>query len=165
MNTLRFCYHGALPLAALLALAPACATLQPAAQNSGPAVSREGVQVAVVGQLCTQSNDFEDDIDSDRASIEVTVQVRNTTAELVMVDRDRFLLQGQDNDSLRPLWFVRGRPQPVGAGQTLSFDLRFEPHGLNQCFHQFRLRANSGVILGDKVIHPGPVSFIPLKRA
>ena len=166
MNTLRFCRHGALPLAALLALAPACAlTLPPAARNSGPAVSREGVQVAVVGQLCTESSDVEDDLDSDRASIILTVQVRNTTNEPATVDRDKFILLAPENGSLSPLMLRRHRPQLIGAGQALSFDLRFEPHGLNQCFHQFRLRANSGVILGDKVVHPGPVSFVPLKRA
>ena len=162
MNTLRFCRHGALPLAALLALAPACAlTLQPAARNSGPAVSREGVQVAVVGQLCTESSDVEDDLDSDHAGIILTVEVRNTTAEPVTVDRDRFLLLAPDNRSLSPLRIGRYRPQSIGAGEVRSFELRFEPYGWNQCFHQMQLRANSGVILGDKVVHPGPVSFVP----
>jgi hypothetical protein len=163
MTILRFCRcHAVLALASVLALAPACAlTLPPAARNSGPAVSREGVQLAVVGQLCTESSDVEDDLDSDHAGITLTVEVRNTTNEPAMVYRDRFLLFAPDNGSLSPLAIRRHRPQLVGAGQARSFELRFEPYGWNQCFHQLRLRANSGVILGNKVVHPGPVTFVP----
>jgi hypothetical protein len=163
MTILRFCRrHVVVPLTSFLALMPACAlTLPPAARNSGPAVSSEGVQLAVVGQLCTESNDVEDDLDSDHAGLLLTVEVRNTTNEPAMVDRDRFLLVAPDNGSLSPLTIRRHRPQLIGAGQSRSFELHFEPYGWNQCFHRLQLRANSGVILGDKVVHPGPVSFVP----
>ena len=162
MNILRFGIRSELTLLAAMTLTPGCTLpMTPPAQSSGPAISREGVQVAVVGQLCTQSNDYGDDIDSDHANIEVKVEVRNATTEPAIVDRNNFRLVAPDNGALDPLTFGRDRPLEVKGGQTRSFELRFQPYGTNQCLHQMQLNATSGVILRDKVVRLSGVSFIP----
>jgi hypothetical protein len=42
---------------ATLILAPACASMRPPAQNNGPTLSTEGVQLAVLKQSCTQTQE------------------------------------------------------------------------------------------------------------
>jgi hypothetical protein len=162
MNILHFRIRSGLTLLAAMTLTPGCALpLAPPAKSSGPAVSREGVQVAVVGQLCTQSTDYEDDIDSDHANVDVKVEIRNTTTDPVTIDKDRFRLVARDNSALDPLTFGRDRPFEVKGGETRSFELRFQPYGTNQCLHGMQLKANSGIVIRDKVVPLSAVSFVP----
>ena len=85
---------------AALVLAPACASMRPPAQNDGPALSPEGVQLAVVEQSCTQTKETERP-NSDLAEAIVEVEVRNPAPETVTINRTEFRLLTPDEFALK----------------------------------------------------------------
>ena len=162
MHNLRSAARSELPLFTILALTPACAlTMPPPARSGGPFASPYGLQVAVVGQLCTQSNDFEDDLDSDHADVQVKVEVRNASVDAVTVDRDNFRLIAPDNPALEPLTLGRETRLTVKGGETRSFEPRFQPYGWNQSQSELHLEATFGVTVRDKIVQIGAFHFVP----
>ena len=74
--------------------APACAPLQLPYKSGGPA-SREGVELVVTRQSCTQNVD-PDFYGPDLVEEVVEVQVRNATSSPLTVQRDAFRLIAPD---------------------------------------------------------------------
>jgi hypothetical protein len=144
----------------LLALASACVTMRAPVQNSGPAVSREGVQVAVARQVCLQTQE-PDYYANDLIEATLEIQVRNATADPITVHRDAFRLVAPDGIALKPATWRATDPLIVNGGETGTFELRFMTRGSLECAREMQLEADSGVTLRDKPIHIGGVRFVP----
>jgi hypothetical protein len=147
-----------LPLA--LALTPACAGMVPPAQNSGPAVSQQGVQVAVVKQQCIQTQD-PDQPDNDLAEEIVDVQVRNAAAAPVTILRTDFRLLTPDGFALKNQTWGSAAPLIVNGGDTQVFQLRFMSRGSLECARELELDARTGVTLGKEPVKLDTVRFVP----
>jgi len=147
----------------LLALAPACG-MRPPIQGSGPAISREGVQVAVTDQQCTQTVE-PDNHGSDLVEEIVDVQVRNATPSPLTVHRDAFHLVAPDGTALITQTWRAFDPLTVEAGQTRTFELRFMTRGSLRCAREMTLDAAAGVWLQDKLIDLGEVRFVPWRSS
>ena len=97
----------------------ACATMKPPAMNNGPVLSSNGVQVAVLRQVCAETmvNAFETFIDET-----VELQVRNGSPNPVRIHRDKLRLLGPNGGV-----FTTGASAldflTVGNGETQTFEV------------------------------------------
>jgi hypothetical protein len=137
-----------------------CRALRPPVQNSGPAVSAEGVQLAVTGQDCTQVQE-PDQHDNDLVEAVLEVQMRNGMSEPLLVRRDAFRLLAPDGTALRALTWRAADPLTITGGETRQFRLRFMTRGGLECAREMRLDAGSAVLLGDRPVHIQAIRFVP----
>jgi hypothetical protein len=148
-----------LTIACVLVGTGACVTMKPPATNSGPALSANGVQIAVLRQACSQMQAIED-VPSDSGDETVEIQVRNGSPEPVSVHRDRFRLLGPDGSALATVTSSPADPLEVAKGETQTFELQFATHGL-ECTKEMRLDPDAGITLGESPVALRPVSFVP----
>ena len=141
-------------------LAPACAPLRLPYKSGGSAASREGVELAVSRQSCTQNVD-PDFYGEDLVEEVVEVQVRNATSNPLTVQRDAFRLISPDGHGLKTMTWRAVDPLPLNGGETRNFELRFMTRGLLQCTREMKLDADAGVRMNGRPIELGAVSFQP----
>jgi hypothetical protein len=140
------------------AFAPACA-MRPPVQNSGSAVSPNGVALAVVGQRCTET------VQTELPGVPlvetyVEVEVRNDVPPSLLVHRDAFHLRGPDGRAIETTsWQVKD-PLPIESGQSRTFELRFMSRGGLSCTKPMQLEAGGGVTKGDVPVQLGSVTFV-----
>ena len=146
--------------AVVLLLAPACASLRPPAQNNGPAVSAEGVQIAVARQACAQTQE-PDYYADDLVETTLEIQVRNATPDPLTVHRDAFRLMTPDGVALRTVTWRAMDPLTVKGGETGTFELRFMTRGSLECGREMRLDADAGVRVNGRPVEVGIISFQP----
>ena len=147
-----------------LILAPACASMRPPAQNSGPALSTEGVQLAVVKQSCTQTQE-PDQPDNDLAEAIVEVEVRNSAPDAVTISRTAFRLLTPDGFALKTRTWGSADPLVLKGGETRAFEMRFMSRGSLECGRELQLDPGTGICLGGKSVKMSAVSFVPSMRA
>lgn len=153
----RKALHSLVPVLVAI-LTPACA-LKPPVRNSGPAVSREGVQLAVVKQRCEQLSD--PDQTEDLAEVVVEVQVHNPTREPATIRRTDFRLIGDERFALKTSTWGAIDPLTVDPGTDRTFDLRFMARGAVECAKEMRLDPGAGVLTKDQPLKLDPVRFVP----
>ena len=144
----------------VVALAPACAPLRLPYKSGGPAASREGVELAVSRQSCTQNVD-PDFYGEDLVEEVVEVQVRNATSNPLTVQRDAFRLISPDGHGLKTTTWRAVAPLGLNAGETRTFELRYMTRGLLECTREMKLDADAGVRMNGRPIEVGAVSFQP----
>jgi hypothetical protein len=142
---------------ALLLVGSGCATMTPPATNSGPALSSNGVQVAVVRQLCapTQFGSLSQWVDET-----VELQVRNGSPDAVIVHRDKIHLLGPDGGAYSS-GAGAGDLLTVAKGETQTFELTFTSHGGLLCTQAMRLDATGAMTARESPVVLGPVAFVP----
>ena len=144
---------------ALAALAPACA-LHPPVQNSGAAVDPSGVEIAVIGESCTETVETElPGVNLVEATIQV--QVRNAAPPPLVIHRDAFRLRGADGRAIPTTTWNAGEPLSIEAGQAGTFSLRFQSRGGLSCTKPMQLEASAGITKGAEPVRIGAVSFTP----
>lgn len=144
----------------LFLAAGGCAAMKPPARNGGPALSDQGIQVAVLGQSCSQMKE-PDEYGWDLVEETVEVGVRNGSSEAATVHRDRFRLLTPDGYALRTITWSSAEPLQVAGGANQTFQLRFMSHGSLECGKEMRLDPDAGVTLREHPIAFAPVSFTP----
>jgi len=144
----------------LLVLGPACATTPPV-QNAG-SVASNGVQVAVVGQRCTETVET-DWPGANLVQATVEFQVRNSNPNPVTVNREGLFLRGTDGRPVPSRGWESGDTVLVGSGETRTFDLRFMTRGGISCTKPMQLDAASGITVGTVPLRMGSVTFVPSK--
>jgi hypothetical protein len=154
--------RAAAPLALTLALAltPACASLGPPARTSGPSVSSEGVELAVVAQSCTQSGDpdWPDDFLGEAV---LEIRVRNGAPAPLTVRRADFRLVMPDGSALRTRSWGAFKPLVVGGGEASAFELRFQAYNGLTCDRELLLDPRVGLVVGRTPAAIEPVRFVP----
>jgi hypothetical protein len=145
-------------LAATLALG--CGGLRPPVQNSGPAVSREGVQVAVTRQGCSETVE-PDQPGNDLVEAILEVRVRSAAAAPVTVRRDGFRLLTPDGHALETVTFHAADPLVVEGGADRTFELRFMTHGSLACAREMTREARACLTVGDRPVDIGGVRIVP----
>jgi len=143
----------------LATLAPACG-LQPPIQSSGSAVSKEGIQLSVLRQSCSETVQPKQP-ENDLVEVIVEVEVRNGTSEPISVHRDGFRLGAPDGSLIRTSTWFAIDPVTVDAAQTVTLPLRFMSRGGLICWREMALKAFSAVTRGTVPVEIGSVRFIP----
>jgi hypothetical protein len=154
--------RSALTVSLALGLGPACAGLRPPARNGGAAVSREGVEVAVARQGCSQTVEPEQP-GNDLVEEIVEIEVKNPNPAPLTVHRDAFRLVTPDGYALETMTFRAADPLTVAGGETRRFELRFMTRGSLQCAREMRLDAGQAVVLADHPVHVDAVRFTPTR--
>ena len=145
-----------------MAFAAACVPMRPPMRSSGPSVSREGVQVAVTRQRCSET--VEPDYPGNDLTEEVLeVRVRNGTPTQLTVHRDAFRLVTPDGYSLETLTLGVGDPMTIAGGETRAFELRYMTRGSLQCAREMRLETGRGITSGANSVEVGSVRFTPAR--
>lgn len=139
---------------------PACAPFRLPYKGGGPVASREGVEVAVSRQSCTQNVD-PDFYGADLVEEVVEVQVRNATSNLLTVHRDAFRLVSPDGHGLKTMTWRAVDPLALNAGETKTFELRYMTRGDLECTREMKLDADAGVKMNGRPIGVGTISFQP----
>ena len=134
--------------------------MRPPAQTAGPSLSDKGVEVAVVRQGCSQTQE-PDDYGWDLVEENVEITVRNGAAQSATVHRDQFRLLASDGSKLRTITWHAAEPLVVASGQTQAFELRFMTRGGLACTKEMRIDPDAGVTMGAAPIAFQPVAFVP----
>jgi hypothetical protein len=147
-------------LACGILFAPACAPLRLPYKGGAPAASREGVQIAVNRQSCTQ--DLEPEFHGTNLVEEIVeIQVRNATADPLTIQRDAFRLISPDGGGLKTSTWMAADPMALNAGETRTFKLRYMTRGGFDCTREMKLDFNAGVTINGRPIAIDAVSFQP----
>lgn len=152
-------FRGAM-VAGLFLVTGGCAAMKPPARNGGAALSDKGIQIAVLGQSCSQTQE-PDQYGWDLVEETVEVGVRNDSTEPATVHRDRFRLLTPDGYALRTITWRSADPLPIPGGSNESFQLRFMTRGGLECRKEMRLDADAGITLRERPVAFQPVSFTP----
>jgi hypothetical protein len=149
--------------AALASLFGGCVALRPAAQPATPALSSDGVQVALLGQSCTQIKESDWPSD-DLVEVNVAIGVSNPTSHPLVVHRDQFQLIAPDGTALRPLTWRAADPMTVAPGQQPSFELRFMTRGSLGCAEPMALAPAAGVVADERPLTLAALRFVPRQQ-
>jgi hypothetical protein len=141
-------------------LALACG-LQPPIQN-GAAAAKNGIQVAVLRQSCSQTVETEQP-GNDLVETIVEVEVRNGTSEPIGVHGDGFRLAAPDGSAIRTSTWFANDPLSVDPGHAQTFRLRFMSRGGLSCSKEMALESPSAVIKGTEPVKLGAVKFVPTR--
>ena len=142
----------------LTMVASACG-LQPPIRNSGDVTTADGVQVAVLGQRCSQTVDNYLP-GSDLVEMTVQIEVRNNTPDTLGIYRNGFRLTGTDGRSIPTSTWFSNRPMALGPQQTQTFDLRFMSHGGLSCSKEMTLESPSAIVRGTTTTTIGSIRFV-----
>ena len=140
------------------AMAPACG-LQPPIQDAG-AVAKDGIQVAVLRQSCSQTVETEQP-GNDLVEAIVEVEVRNSTPAPIGVHRDGFRLGASDGSAIRTSTWFASDPLSVEPGQAQTFQLRFMSRGGLSCSKEMALESPAAIIKGTQPVKIDVVKFVP----
>lgn len=157
---LRFPGYGVSSIAGLLLCAGGCVTLRPPAANSGPALSKDGVQVAVLRQACSQIEPV-DEVPTGSIDETVEIQVRNGSPEPLTVHPDKFRLLGPEGSTL-PAIAGSADALTVANGNAQTLQVRFTANTTLDCSKEMRLDAGPAITLRDSPVALQPVPFRPL---
>jgi len=146
--------------AGLFIVAGGCAAMRPPARTGGPALSEKGIQLAVLRQSCSQTQE-PDERGWDLVEETVEIQLRNLASEPATVHRDKFRLLTPDGYALATLTWGAADPLQVAAGASGTFELRFQTHGSLECGKEMRLDPDAGITLREDPVALQPVSFVP----
>lgn len=133
--------------------------LRPPIKNSGAVTTPDGVQVAVLGQSCSQT--VETDLPGDDL-VEMTVQieVRNRTAQALVLHRDGFRLTGADGRSIPTSTWFASKPVSIAPRRAETFELRFMSHGGLSCSKEMTLESPSAIVRGTEIAKIGSIRFV-----
>ena len=133
--------------------------LRPPVQNSGVVTTPEGVQVAVLGQSCSQT--VEPELPgNDLVEMTVQIEVRNGTSQALGLHRDGFRLTGADGRSIPTSTWFASKPISIAPHQVETFELRFMSHGGLSCSKEMTLESPSAIVRGTEIAKIGAIRFV-----
>jgi len=147
-----------LPATLILACTSACA-LSPAVRTSGPAVSKEGVRVAVVGQHCDGST--EPDYPTDVVDLTLALRVTNATPEAALVQTARLGLMAAEATKSAIEVSNADAQFVLAPGTERTFEIRFKTRELLRCSQAMRLDLARAVSIDGQTVDLGVITFVP----
>jgi len=144
----------------LLVTAGSGCALSPPFRSGGPAMSHEGIQVAVTRQRCDQVEE-PDEYRDDLVETTLEVQVRNPTPAPLTVHRDAFRLLGAEGTALRTQTWGAADPMTIAPGASATFQLRFMGRGGVECGAEMLLDADAGLALPAGPVKVASVRLVP----
>ena len=133
--------------------------LRPPIRNSGAVTTPDGVQVAVLGQSCSQTVETELP-GNDLVEMTVQIEVRNGTSQALGVHRDGFRLTGADGRSIPTSTWFASKPISIAPRQAETFELRFMSHGGLSCSKEMTLESPSAIVRGTGIAKIGAIRFV-----
>jgi hypothetical protein len=159
MNT-RFAF---VYLLAIAAPATSCGYGLPY-QTSGPALSKEGVQIAIVGDRCyvnRSGEQYPTSVSDDELHLNVNVQVKNDSNQVAWLSPAAFqLVENKAGDRIVMHPHESGTLS-MSPGETKVLSLDFDQEGDVDCHHGLALEAPRAVAIEGTQIALSPIQFRP----
>jgi hypothetical protein len=146
-------------LSAVVGIAASCGYVAPYT-SSGPSLSKEGVEVAIAGELCyvnRSAEQFPTTVNDDHLNLDLRLQVKNASNHIAVLSPDHVRLSetvGGERMVMQPRESATISLQPW---ETTIVSLGFEQSGGFDCHHDLALEAAGAV-----EIEGGKVSFEPI---
>lgn len=158
---MRHCRIRHLPWIGGLLLGACATTMKPPAANSGPALSKDGIRIAVLRQACSQTEPV-DEVPVGSVDETVEIEVRNGSSEPLTVHPDQFRLLGSGPGAQATTTSGAGATLTVVQGAVETFALQFSARSGLDCAKEMRLDPSAAVTLRDSPVALQPVPFRPL---
>lgn len=133
---------------------------------SGPALSKEGVQIAIVGDQCyvnRTGEQYPTAVNDDELHLNVNLQVRNESNHAALLSREKFqLVENKAGER------IVIHPDELGAlvvrpGETKMVSLDFDQQGEMDCHHGLALEAPGAVAIEGAQLAFQPIQFQPAR--
>jgi hypothetical protein len=151
-SEIKWTKMGALAAAALLGTG--CFTVP--ARSSGPS-ERDGVQMAIVGQYCDDSDDADWE-GFEAVQLRMQVSITNRSNGRLAFDPDRLRLIAPDQ--VKPSPVAADSPLVVAPGETKIAAVRFMNRGSLKCREQMKLDPSDSLLAGTKPVPLPPIAFV-----
>jgi hypothetical protein len=149
-------------LTAALGFVASCGYAAPYS-SSGPAMSKEGVNVAIAGERCfvnRSAAQFSTTVGDDRLNLDLRLQIRNEASHTAVLSLDRLRVSettGGERQVMQPL--VSGALE-LAPGETKMVSLDFEQEGELDCHHDMALEAAGAIAIEGAQVNVGPIHFL-----
>jgi hypothetical protein len=149
-------------VAAALGFATSCGYAAPY-RSSGPAVSKEGVDIAIAGERCfvnRSGEQFPTAIDDDRLSLDLRLQVKNEGTHPAVLSLDRFRVSENTRGERTVMWPLESGALALAPGETKTLSLAFEQDGELDCHHDMALEASGAIATEGGQVDVQPIHFL-----
>jgi hypothetical protein len=152
----------AILLVTVLGSAASCAFTAPY-RNSGPAISKEGVQVAIVGERCfvnRTGEQYPTTVNDDELNLGMRLQVKNEASQPAVLSLDRLRLSETVAGERTVMTPMESESLALAPGEIKVVSLHFEQTGALDCHHEMALDAPQAVAIGDTEVEIDPIRFL-----
>ena len=131
--------------------------------NSGPSLSKEGVEISIAGERCyvnRSGEQFPTTVDDDYRVVGVRLQVENQSSHIAVLSPDRVRLAetvGEQQVVMKPSEFEAISLRP---GETKIVSLDFKQEGAINCRHQLALETEGAVEIEGGNVSLAPIRFL-----
>jgi hypothetical protein len=135
-------------------------------QTSGPSLSKEGVQVTLVGEQCyvnRSTEEFPTTVDDGVLHVGLNLQIANHSDRAALIALDGFQLE-EGGGSER----VVVHPQQSGSvvlspGQSTNLALGYTQPSAVGCHHDLTLDTQGAIAIEGKPVHVASIRFLPAR--
>jgi len=150
--------------AAAVILAAGCAYTAPY-QNSGPALSEQGIQVGIAGIRCYVNREGDPMTETgpgeDQVGLDVKLQINNYSGQVAELEEGHLRLADADTARSKAAPPERSKVVTVLPGESKEVRLAFMPEGSADCRHNFALELADSVDVQGSPIPLSPIVFEP----
>jgi hypothetical protein len=131
-------------------------------RSSGPALSKAGVEIAVVGQRCyvnRAADPYRTTVSDDELNLELRVDVKNQSGRTAVVEPQRMVVSEMADGKRTDLRSEDKGAVTLQPGEAKTVSLRFERTGDLDCRHELALDAGQAVTVDGQPVSLDPIRF------
>lgn len=131
-------------------------------RSSGPALSKAGVEITVLGQRCyvnRTAEPFRTTVSDDDLNVELRVDVKNQSNRTAVVEPQRVVVSEMADGKRVALRSDDKGAVTVQPGESKTVSLRFERTGDLDCRHELALDAGNAVTVDGQSVGLDPIRF------
>jgi len=147
---------------AVLVITASCGYTSPY-RSSGPAVSKEGVQVAIVGERCyvnRSAEDFPTTVNDDQLNLAMRVQIKNKASHTAALSLDNVRLAETTGGAQTLMVPRESESLSLLPGATTVVSLDFEQSGTLDCHHEMALDVGRAIKIEGGEVGLQPIRFL-----
>ena len=132
-------------------------------RSSGPALSKEGVEIAIAGERCyvnRSAEQFPTTVNDDHLNLAMRLQIRNQTGHPVHLATDNFRLSESIGGERTVMMPRESGSLSLQSGETRIVSLDFENSGALDCHHEMALEADGAIKLDSGQVKLEPIRFL-----
>jgi hypothetical protein len=146
-------------------LATSCGYTAPY-RTSGPALSKEGVQITLAGEQCyvnRSTEEFPTAVDDDVLHVGLSLQVFNHSDRVAVIALDGFQLEENAGSGQAVLHPQQSGSVTLSPGQSTSLALDYTQQPGLDCHHDLALDTRGAVAIEGKPVNLASIHFVPAR--
>ena len=132
-------------------------------RSSGPALSKEGVEIAIAGQRCyvnRSAEQFPTTVNDDQLNLAMRLQIQNKASRPAVLSLDSFRLSQSIGGERTVMMPRESDGLSLQPGETKIVSLDFEQSGVLDCHHEMALDADGAVKMEGGQVNLDPIRFL-----